>query len=122
MIAKTTKDQAIFPGHLGEPKNIKVSFANFLEISFIEAERSADLIDRANESALLYNEFALETFRLERIAQAAHAYERAQKGMAGICEGCEKPIPSERLEWNPDATRCVKCQEEYEKMGRSRQV
>jgi len=39
MIAKTTKDQAIFPGHLGEPKNIKVSFAHFLEISFIEAER-----------------------------------------------------------------------------------
>jgi len=91
-----------------------------LEISFIEAERSADLIDRANESALLYNEFALETFRLERIAQAAHAYERARK-VWRICEGCEKPIPQSA--WN--GTRCNtlrEVQEEYEKIGRSRQV
>lgn len=28
-----------------------------------------------------------------------------------VCEICREPIPSERLEFKPDARRCVKCQD-----------
>jgi hypothetical protein len=37
---------------------------------------------------------------------------------AVVCEICREPIPAERLEIKPDATRCVKCQDAADR-GRS---
>jgi len=36
------------------------------------------------------------------------------------CEECDEPIPERRREANPSATRCVECQETYER-DRSRE-
>jgi DnaK suppressor protein len=40
------------------------------------------------------------------------------KGTYGICERCGEPIPAERLEVRPEATHCVKCQAEVERLIR----
>ncbi|MCA9258883.1 MAG: TraR/DksA C4-type zinc finger protein, partial [Planctomycetales bacterium] len=35
--------------------------------------------------------------------------------VARLCELCRQPIPSERLEFNPDARRCTECQDAADK-------
>jgi len=41
-----------------------------------------------------------------------------KSGTYGICERCGEPIPPERLEVRPEATLCVKCQTEVERLLR----
>ena len=41
-----------------------------------------------------------------------------EKGKYGICERCGKDIDPERLEVRPDATLCINCQAEVEKLIR----
>lgn len=40
------------------------------------------------------------------------------KGRYGTCERCNEPIEPERLEIKPDATLCVNCQREVERLNR----
>jgi DnaK suppressor protein len=42
------------------------------------------------------------------------ALKRIANGTYGICEDCEKKIPSMRMKYVPSATRCIKCQEVWE--------
>ena len=52
--------------------------------------------------------------------QVERALERLRDGAYGICEGCSRPIPEARLEFQPAATRCVKCQGQWDRLnGRS---
>ncbi len=41
-----------------------------------------------------------------------------KRGTYGICERCGEPIPPERLEVRPEATLCVKCQADMERVLR----
>lgn len=50
----------------------------------------------------------------EDSAQAERARERMARGGYGICEDCSQPIGPERLEALPEATRCIRCQSEWE--------
>lgn len=43
------------------------------------------------------------------------ARERMARGDYGICESCGLDIGYARLKANPGATRCIRCQENYEK-------
>jgi RNA polymerase-binding protein DksA len=72
-------------------------------------EGDPDLIEREKSAALLA---ALEA-RLASVEDALRAMER---GTYGICERCGKPIPPERLEVKPEATLCVTCQAEVERL------
>jgi RNA polymerase-binding transcription factor DksA len=45
---------------------------------------------------------------------------RLAEGNYGLCVSCEEPIDSHRLDANPAAARCLKCQQAFEK--RDRQV
>jgi DnaK suppressor protein len=47
--------------------------------------------------------------------QAEHAMSLRAQGVYGICEDCGEAISSERLEFLPEATRCVKCQAKSER-------
>ena len=38
-----------------------------------------------------------------------YAWQRAQKGVYGLCEQCGQPINPARLEALPEATRCIEC-------------
>lgn len=72
-------------------------------------EGDPDVVEREKSLALLS---ALEA-RLASIEDALKAIER---GDYGICERCGKEIPEERLEVKPEATLCITCQAEVERL------
>ena len=49
--------------------------------------------------------------------QVERALERLREGGYGICEGCTRHIPSERLKYQPAATRCVECQSQWDRLN-----
>jgi len=51
----------------------------------------------------------------DRRSQAEHALQRLAEGSYGNCEGCLKPIPTERLTIFPSATTCVACKSNRER-------
>ena len=49
--------------------------------------------------------------------QVERALDRLRDGAYGICEGCARPIPAARLEYQPAATRCVECQAHWDRLN-----
>ena len=80
-----------------------------VEVDVDAEEGDPDLIEREKNVALVSQ---LEA----RIARVQAALRSIEKGKYGICERCSKDIPTERLEVRPDATLCVTCQAEVEKL------
>ncbi len=82
-----------------------------VEVDVDADEGDPDLIEREKNVALLS--------QLEKKLEGVHAaLRKIDKGKYGICERCEKEIDPERLEIRPDATMCVACQTEVEKLIR----
>ncbi|UWF77596.1 MULTISPECIES: TraR/DksA family transcriptional regulator [Microbacterium] len=54
---------------------------------------------------------ALSDAATAELRQVDDALSRLEAGTYGICLGCGKPIPVERLEVRPFAERCVPCAE-----------
>lgn len=50
-------------------------------------------------------------------AQVERALERVKEGAYGLCEDCGHRIPSERLRFQPAATRCVECQGRWDRLN-----
>ncbi len=85
------------------------------EVDVDADEGDPDLIEREKNVALLS--------QLERKKDDVEAALRLiEKGKYGTCERCGKEIPTERLEVRPDATLCVQCQIEVEKLIRRGQM
>ena len=53
----------------------------------------------------------------ENRAQVERALERVKAGAYGLCEDCGHKIPSERLKYQPAATRCVECQGRWDRVN-----
>lgn len=72
------------------------------------ADMATDLYDR---------EFSLELAEGEREMLYAfdEALKRVDNGTYGKCDECESKIPKARLKAMPQATLCIKCQEQEEK-------
>jgi DnaK suppressor protein len=51
----------------------------------------------------------------ENRLQAERASSRKATGEYGVCEDCGQKISAERLEFLPEATRCVACQARQER-------
>jgi phage/conjugal plasmid C-4 type zinc finger TraR family protein len=51
----------------------------------------------------------------ENRQQAERATSRRATGEYGVCEDCGQKISAERLEFLPEATRCVACQARQER-------
>jgi DnaK suppressor protein len=51
----------------------------------------------------------------ENLRQAQRATSRRAEGTYGVCEDCGQAISPERLEFLPEATRCVSCQAKEER-------
>jgi DnaK suppressor protein len=81
------------------------------EVDVDAEEGDPDLIEREKNVALVSQ---LEN-KMEGIRAALRAID---KGTYGLCERCGKEISVERLEVKPDATLCVQCQGEVEKLIR----
>jgi len=80
-----------------------------VEVDVDAEEGDPDLIEREKNVALVA--------QLEgRLARVQAALRSIDKGRYGICERCGIEIPNERLEVRPDATLCLPCQVEVEKL------
>lgn len=109
---------------LEEHKQVQQELKNLRELMQAEVdvepdEGDAEIFEREKNAALI--------IVLERRVQDIEAALRSiEKGQYGICDRCGKPIETERLEVKPDATMCVNCQKEVEKLARrnrpSRQI
>ena len=81
------------------------------EVDVEPDEGDAEIFEREKNAALISV--------LERRAQDIDlALRSIEKGNYGVCERCGKPIEVERLEVKPDATLCLTCQQEVERLAR----
>jgi RNA polymerase-binding protein DksA len=81
------------------------------EVDVDADEGDPDLAEREKNLSLL---MALER-KLESVNAALRAID---KGKYGICERCGQPIDPARLEVRPDATLCLNCQREVERIAK----
>ena len=92
------------------------------ELLAADEMRYADLAGRVHDSGdeavadLLAD---LDVARIDRqvteIRRIEAALWRVDMGVYGVCRDCDGDIGYERLQRQPDAERCVPCQERYEK-------
>ena len=86
-----------------------------VEVDVDTEEGDPDLVEREKNVALVK--------QLERKVEDVEIALRAvDKGKYGICERCGIAINPERLEIRPDATMCVQCQSDMEKLIRRGQL
>lgn len=81
------------------------------EVDVDPDEGDAEIFEREKNTALIA---VLET----KLRDVQTAIRSIEKGNYGICNRCGQPIEPGRLEVKPDATLCVKCQEEVERLSR----
>jgi DnaK suppressor protein len=101
---------------LEEQKQVQEELKHLRELMLAEVdvepdEGDAEIFEREKNAALIV---VLER-RLQGIEAALRSIE---KGQYGICERCGQPIEADRLEVKPDATMCINCQKEVEKLSR----
>ncbi|MFJ7181759.1 TraR/DksA family transcriptional regulator [Streptomyces massasporeus] len=69
--------------------------------------RALDETERSTDDHLV----SAQKTALERVlAEIEEAFARIDDGTYGICVGCAKPVPAERLEILPYTRHCVACQ------------
>jgi DnaK suppressor protein len=81
------------------------------EVDVEPDEGDAEIFEREKNAALI----AVLERKLQDIDSALRSIE---KGQYGTCERCGKAIEVERLEVKPDATLCLNCQQEVERLSR----
>lgn len=78
------------------------TFPDPLDRAMSESSRSIELRKRDRERKLI-----------QKIKQAI---QRTEDGTYGICEDCGEEISASRLKARPEATLCINCKEEQEKV------
>jgi phage/conjugal plasmid C-4 type zinc finger TraR family protein len=86
----------------------------------------AEVLGRASgdsaDEALAVTLGDLSAARMDHEARALQALESARQRIEdkdfGLCDDCDAKIPAARLIVNPVATRCVVCQEHFERTHR----
>jgi len=81
------------------------------EVDVEPDEGDSEVFEREKNSALIA---VLE----RRLVDIDNALRSIEKGDYGKCQRCGKTIEHERLEVKPDATMCLTCQQEIERLGR----
>ncbi len=94
---------------LGDIEVLKQTLKSEVDVDVEEGD--PEIIEREKSATLLE---ALEA----KLAAVDHALKIIAAGQYGICERCGAEIPQERLEVKPEATLCVKCQSDVERMLR----
>jgi len=82
-----------------------------VEVDIDVEEGDPDLFEREKIAALI---LAQE----RRVGSVQQALKAIELGVYGTCERCREPINPERLEARPDATLCIRCQQEVERLAR----
>jgi DnaK suppressor protein len=85
-----------------------LDYAGGMSKGFGEADFAQIQSDRATSESV-------QRLLDENRRQAQHASSRRADGTYGVCEDCGSEISAERLEFLPEATRCVSCQARQER-------
>ena len=99
-----------------ERKQVAEELNNLRELMQAEVdvepdEGDAEIFEREKNAALIA---VLE----RKLGDIDTALRSIDKGQYGTCERCGKQIEMERLEVKPDATLCLTCQQEVERLTR----
>lgn len=79
------------------------------------ANRLDDTDDWAVADAMAGLDIAMVARDVEELTAVEAAIARLAVGRYGECVDCGEPIPGARLDANPSAARCIRCQEAFEK-------
>ena len=79
------------------------------------AEQVRDLEDDSFSNLVVDLNLAEVERDVDELRRISTALRRAQDGTYGLCEDCDVVIPVQRLEAEPTALRCIRCQELFEK-------
>jgi DnaK suppressor protein len=79
------------------------------------AERVRDLEDDSFSNLIVDLNLAEIERDADELRRVSVALERTNHGSYGLCADCDAVIPPSRLEAEPTAMRCLRCQERYEK-------
>ncbi|MEZ4712398.1 MAG: TraR/DksA C4-type zinc finger protein [Caldilineaceae bacterium] len=104
--AKLLEERAIAEEELSTLREFMLA-----EVDIDPEEGDVEIFEREKNAALI----AILERKIKDIDAALTSME---KGNYGICERCGQPIPPERLEVKPDATLCLNCQREVERLSR----
>jgi DnaK suppressor protein len=80
-------------------------------------QATGDVVDWAIDAAQDELSSQLAEVESRELAQVEQALERMRSGQYGLCEDCDQPIPTMRLQALPYATCCVECQRKSEAWG-----
>ncbi|HJV75440.1 MAG TPA: TraR/DksA C4-type zinc finger protein [Noviherbaspirillum sp.] len=87
-----------------EGENEQLALVNHLEETGDWAEASTENLQ---DIALLQHE-------IDSLRRIDGALQRLKDGQFGVCQQCGEAIPQQRLEAQPEAVACLKCQTELE--------
>ena len=79
------------------------------------AEQARDLEDDSFSNLVVDVNLAEIDRDADELRRIDGALARINEGSYGLCESCGQEIPAARLQAEPTALRCVRCQELYEK-------
>ncbi|PIP26796.1 MAG: hypothetical protein CO140_04810 [Candidatus Moranbacteria bacterium CG_4_9_14_3_um_filter_40_7] len=78
------------------------------ETAFEEIGTSKE--DNATEIEQYSDNFSVETVLEKKLQNIIQALQKMENRTYGICEKCQKEIDLNRLEANPSAKKCLKCE------------
>jgi len=85
---------------------------------FMQSEVDIDPEEGDTEVSEREKNAALISVLKRKVKDVDAALTALDKGLYGVCQRCENGIEPERLEIKPDATHCVSCQREIERLAR----
>lgn len=84
----------------------------------LDADDLPDEMDLASSEYLQAFTFRLRGREKNLLDKIQKALDRIEDGTFGICEECDEPISTKRLEARPETTLCIRCKEEQERVER----
>ncbi|MEJ2726802.1 MAG: TraR/DksA family transcriptional regulator, partial [Deltaproteobacteria bacterium] len=86
-------------------------------------ENIADEFDNAQREISVFNNYSLIAKKIKELRNVNRLIEKVSRDENfGVCEECGNPIPAARLLIVPEATLCVECQRELEKLDHARNL
>jgi len=83
-------------------------------------EHLADPTDIATMESDLGLDLRLRDRERKLLRKIEKALQKIEEGSYGICEACGEEIEEKRLEARPEATLCIRCKREQERMEKLR--
>ncbi|HEX6548863.1 MAG TPA: TraR/DksA family transcriptional regulator [Candidatus Dormibacteraeota bacterium] len=100
-----------FEEEAGLHRPLSESVGDVVTRDYEDTDFAAALSDREINDTLVH-------LLSENREQVERALERLADGHYGVCEDCGAEIPTERLRFRPEATRCVDCQARWDRVNR----